>query len=220
MMARRGVLGALIGGTALVLGGCGLSGNASYRFRMTVEARTPQGLSAGSSVMEVVAMRGFRLGDRAGGGSTLTREAVVVDLPNGPIFVLLRSPDAGPALQGPVTDTLNAHRVGDKRTGDFVDDVRAVGGWFGGAQAELPREDWPLMVRFRDLDDPTSVERVEPEAVGIRRILLETTGDEVTVGIKKWLEWLNDLDGYRTDLDNPFTNTLPQEIGYLRSGVA
>jgi hypothetical protein len=47
-----------------------------------------------------------------------------------------------------------------------------------------------MMVRFRDLNDPKSVERVDPEAAGVKRIIVETTGDDVTTGIEKRLGWL------------------------------
>ncbi len=62
---------------------------------MTVEVATPQGLKTGSSVMEVRIARGMAIGDQSGVGSSLKGESVVVDLPDGPIFVLLKLPDAG-----------------------------------------------------------------------------------------------------------------------------
>jgi hypothetical protein len=83
MMGRRGVLGVLAGGAALALGGCGSPGKASYRFRMTVEVETPQGIKSGSSVMEVRLARGMAIGDQSGVTSGVFGEAVVVDLPDG-----------------------------------------------------------------------------------------------------------------------------------------
>ena len=109
MMARRGVMGVLAGAAAAVLGGCGGS-SASYRFRMTVEVETPQGLKTGSSVMEVRLTRGMAIGDSSGVGSSVRGEAVVVDLPDGPLFVLLQVPDAGPPLQAIVPDALLGRR--------------------------------------------------------------------------------------------------------------
>ena len=49
-----------------------------------------------------------------------------------------------------------------------------------------------MMVRFRNINDPKSVERVKPEAIGVKRILLETTSDDVTTGIEKRLGWLSE----------------------------
>ena len=49
MMARRGVIGLLAGGIAAFLGGCGILGSkSSYRFKMTVEVDTPEGVRSGS----------------------------------------------------------------------------------------------------------------------------------------------------------------------------
>lgn len=88
-MTRRGVTGVLSRAVALAtLSGCGLfNTKASYRFRMTVEVATPQGLRTGSSVYEVVAEQNNtrRLADERAGGTVTRGEAVVVDLPVGTI---------------------------------------------------------------------------------------------------------------------------------------
>lgn len=46
------------------------------------------------------------------------------------------------------------------------------------------------MVRFSDVRDPTSVMVVDPEAVGVRSVVVETTTDEVTEGLDRLLHWL------------------------------
>jgi hypothetical protein len=200
MMARRGVLGLFAGVAVLSLAGC--DGNsASYRYRMTVEVETPQGIKSGSSVMEVRLARGMAIGDQSGVTSGVFGEAVVVDLPDGPLFVLLQMPDAGPPLQDIVPYALLGRRS-DGPDGVMGDGAKLGRTWFSEYRAELPRtrengprvsgNNWPMMVRFRDINDPTSVQRVEPESVGVRRILLETTGDDVTAGIEKRLNWLTD----------------------------
>lgn len=71
------------------------------------------------------------------------------------------------------------------------------------------------MVRFGDLNDPKSVKQVDPEAVGVRRIVLETTSDPVTTGIEKRLGWLRDggltLDPGGAPTTNPtFAQTIRQ----------
>ncbi|MEP6868046.1 MAG: hypothetical protein ABJA20_05980, partial [Novosphingobium sp.] len=91
MMARRGVIGMLAAlGSVTMLAGCGLFGKSvSYRYRMTVEVETPQGLKSGSSVIQVVqteqqGLEGSHLDVR------VTGEAVAVDLPGGQtVFALL-----------------------------------------------------------------------------------------------------------------------------------
>ena len=90
---------------------------------------------------------------------------------------------------------------------------------------DLPPKLYPLLVTFRDINDPKSITRVDPTAfsstfgpgVSLKRIMVEATNNPVTTGIDKRLAWLNYLDRYRTDSENPFTSTLPNEIGSLRS---
>ena len=211
-MTRRGVLGLLAGaGAALGTPGCTLLGREAYRFRMTVEADTAAGIRSGSSVMEVSGGRKPRLTseerDRYVG---LSGEAVQVELPSGPIFVLLTVPNQA-SLASVVTEAL-APEFWRGESYDIIAALDALGGSGGtGRRAELPRwgppitpagppaRTWPLMVRFRDPGDPATVQRVDPDAAGVRRILLEVTQDPVTTGIEKQLPW---LPGHRGTLDN------------------
>jgi hypothetical protein len=207
MMTRRtfgrGALAVIGGGAVAALSGCG-GNSASYRFRMTVEVETPQGIKSGSSVMEVRLARGMAIGDQSGVSSGVFGEAVVVDLPDGPLFVLLQMPDAGAPLQDVVPHAL----LGRRSSGPdevMADTAKLGSAWFSSYKAELPRtrdngsqasnNNWPMMVRFRDLNDPKSVEKVDPEAAGVKRIMLETTSDDVTTGIEKRLGWLPSQNG-------------------------
>ena len=47
-----------------------------------------------------------------------------------------------------------------------------------------------MMVRFKDIHDPKSVEAVDPQAVGVKRVWVETTSDAVSTGIEKRIPWL------------------------------
>lgn len=196
------------------LTGCSLPDSASYRFRMSVEAYTPTGMRSGSSVMEEIASRNVFRTSETGPGSGGTRgEAVVVDLPDGPLFVLLKMSDARGEIGGYVTDALN-HRGHLGGFEPYFAAVKRLGSWFGHAKAELPREDWPMMIRFRDLSDPHSVEQVDPDGTGVKRILLETTRDRVTTGLEKRLTW---LDGVEKSQSNSIVETnLSELVGELR----
>jgi hypothetical protein len=186
---------------------------------MTVEVDTPAGLKTGSSVMEVTAAREmFRTSETGEGGGGIRGEAVVVDLPDSPLFALLKLPDAKGELSDYVTQAL----AGGDRFRDFNDyfaAVRKLGGWFHSAKAELPREDWPMMVRFRDISDPKSVEQVDPDAAGIKRILLETTNDDVTTGIEKRMPpWFGQMIKDRSRFSGNssiavMTNSLADNLG-------
>jgi hypothetical protein len=165
--------------------------SASYRFRMTVEVETPQGLRSGSGVMKVMSYRTLALtSEEKPGGGGLIGEAVVVDLPDGPLFVLLKLPEAKGDLGAVVTLALAPEARGGGIEA-YTNAVKKLGGLFNRSHAELPREDWPMMVRFRNLNDPKSMQRIDLDAMGVERILLETTRDKMTVGIeKKFLGWL------------------------------
>lgn len=215
MMVRRKIIGLLAGAASmLVLAGCG-GESASYRFRMTVEVATSEGLKSGSSVLEVDAERQEQvLSEARPMFSSIKGEAVVVDLPSGPLFVLLQMPDARTTYISAVTYAL----APDLREGGwepFWQAVNRLGGWFGSATGEMPREDWPLMVRFRDIDDPRSVEKVDPDTVGVKRILLETTSNEVTTGIEAKLTWLDTLE--RSQSLSVVETKLSKLVGQLRS---
>lgn len=61
--------------------------------------------------------------------------------------------------------------------------------------AEVAPEDYPLLVTFGDMQDPTSVTRVGPTnlaasfrpGVRLKHIVLEVTDDDVTTGIEQRL---------------------------------
>lgn len=200
-LTRRGLLGVLAsGGLALPVAGCSFLFPKRYRFRMTVEVETPEGLKTGSSVMEVSAYKNLQLiaGVPAGGGNFLG-EAVTIDLADGPVFVLRKICDGCQRLSAQVTVALFPE-ARDGNVDVYVAAVGKLGGWFADYKAELPRKDWPRMVRFRDLSDPTSVELVRPETIGVKRIRLETTSDEVTTGIEKRLPWLSDRGFFWTHI--------------------
>ena len=77
----------------------------------------------------------------------------------------------------------------------------------GDAKGELPRQYWPTMVRFRDLDDLYSLEQVNPASIGISRIVVETTRDPISIGIEGTMPgWFRDYyDGggtFRVDTSN------------------
>lgn len=236
MMRRRGVMGMLAGSVAAVLGGCNwiASPQESLRYRMTIEVDTPQGLRSGSSVIETTYIAGPGIGDASGLITRLRGEAVAVDLPGRrTLFALLRSVKDGDGagyhgrlfnhaladgamVEPPLTRRFAAHEwIEERREAQRLK-----------PRLTLPPEHYPMLVRFRDVDDPTSVEAVDPVAldkafgpgVRLRRIVLAVTGDAVTTGIEKRLGWLDHLNDYRSDPNNPFTNILPPEVGSLRSG--
>jgi hypothetical protein len=209
MMARRGVLGILAGGAAALLSGCGLIGGNSYRFKMTVEVETPQGVKTGSSVYEVSAFKTSEL--ITGGGSsdsTLKGEAVAVDLPDGKtLFALLRMANGtsgddnlaimslktmDPAMSITTRDE-SARRI---RSGDGIK-----------SPAEVAAKDYPMLVTFGDINDPASVKLVDPAdfagsfgpGVRLKRITVAVTDEAVTSAIGNKFPWWEEFQNKHLD---------------------
>jgi hypothetical protein len=72
---------------------------------------------------------------------------------------------------------------------------------FQAKNAGIPRpSNYPMLVRFRDMSDPKSVQQVDPDnlaksfgkGVKLRRITVERTDDPVTTGIRERLKWLGE----------------------------
>lgn len=218
MMARRRVISLLASAAAVVLAGCAKHGR--LRYRITVEVDTPSGLRTGSSVLETRQQGPQPLVPQelgSGGGGGVVGEAVAVDLGGGRvIFALLSGPEGRsiyamvpralnyPDLNPPLSRQFKPHEWQDAY--NEAEDVKPF--------AVLRREDYPMLVSFGDLGNPKSVEAVNPDMVGVRRITLQVTDDPVTTGIEKRLGWLgvypeSRLDGvYRGDTGMPLARKL------------
>lgn len=202
---------------ALMLAGCDLVAGdptPTYRYRMTVEVETPEGLETGSSVIEVSTdVAGKYSIPTPGRVSHRVRgEAAAVDLgERGVLFALLRSesevdwsanvmfllapaaPDAIPAGESFLWryDAMLAMTRPIELPATFPDVAHLK-----------DRPARPMLVTFRDLADPTTVEKVDPDnlaasfgdGVSLRRITVQMTDDPVTTGIEERLEW---MDEYR-----------------------
>ena len=142
---------------------------------------------------EVTAYRDFALtSEEKPGGGGLRGEAIVVDLPDGPLFVLVREQPGSGHMGAAATSALSSGNLSGGIDG-YIAAVSRLGSWFTEAEAELPPQNWPIMVRFKDINDPRSVQEIDPVAFGVRRILLKTTRDEMTTGIgNRMPSWFTD----------------------------
>ena len=209
------------GATALLaLSGCDLRSKNSYRYRITIEVDTPQGLRSGSSVWETTAWEGSGIPDR--GIRTRTKgEAVAVDLPGGTLFVPRRGADMDVDYpSGLVPSHLYRHPQPGISVGtNWVETRQAIAR--AKPEFELYPDEYPLLVRFRDLKDPMSVERLDPTAldeafgtsVKLRRIVVSVTDDTVSTGIVHRIAWLpafhnKNLDGGKYISSNILTSNL------------
>ena len=229
LMARRGVIGLLMGSVAVLgLGGCG--SRRRFNYKMTVEVDTPEGIRSGHTVREIRYSGNddfaWRLPIWFGESRPQWRlkgEAVAVVLPGGKtLFALLingagqvdyagrdiwklmkNEPEAKDGIlelwpNMPTMPTLNPIYKKDRIL--------------------------PMLVTFRDIADPASVERVDPgnlaatfgPGVRLRRITVEVTDDDVSKGIEKQLVKLGIKPNHGLDEDFKSTTqpTLAQQLGY------
>jgi hypothetical protein len=189
---------------ALTLAGCGGDRFPDYRFRMTVEAETPAGTKTAFSVIQDETREVGAFDSSTGKilNTKIIGEAVTVELAQGDlVFALLSKPDNVMFAAG-----LPSRAIRPVYADDLPDDEQydsSVRLQKAIAQAtgvhDLPRADWPMFVRFRDIADPASVEEVNPDALPgggrIKRITIEITDDEVTTGIEKRLLWVKTHPG-------------------------
>jgi hypothetical protein len=199
---------------ALLLTGCGLLGTSlpTYRYRLTIEVDTPDGIRTGSSVYEVKTSRTSQFFPASPNHISVKvrGEAVVVDLPNGALFAVVGQDAAGWRMFRANT----YHNPGKFGVLD-ADAIKAFKK--NRSKMTLPRNfkpDQPLsgdpqMVRFADENDPASVVWVDPEqldqafgpGIRLRAVYVQITDDPVTTGIEKRLTWLPEMWGKRTSLD-------------------
>lgn len=169
-------------------------GTSSYRYKLTVEVDTPQGVRSGSSVIEVRSHK-----DVAGNlHSQASGEAVAVELPDGrTIFALLRSPSFEDAAFG-YAEIAYAARLPNPHRSDWLTRNRALRELRGAAL--LPRQAYPMIVRFRDVRDPRTAEILDPSQLGqgthVRRIAVEITSEPVTRSIEGTLPSFGPGSGY------------------------
>lgn len=198
---------------ALILPACTAAEDApedrapDYRYRLTVEVETPEGLRTGSSVIEVQQSIGRTTMDGFGEQVFLrTRgEAVAVDLPDGrTLYALLRS-GGDVEWAARVIPFLSPDAEDDNPLDDFLQlkGKKDLPRTFPPVAWIKERSAYPMMVTFGDEADPASVAEVDPdnlaatfgEGVKLKRITAELTDDPVTTGIEDRLGWLPEVRG-------------------------
>ena len=215
-MSRLGV--AALAGLAVMLGACGNS--AEVRYKVTVEVDDQGTPRSGSSVMSFKLLKP-QVALVSPYNAEFHGEAVAVELGGGQIlFALLKDEkgDLGTVQMWPekVFEDLGS---GTER----IRNIRRIAS-NEGMTRELPRflpaisdsrepfVNYPLLVQFRDLNQPESIEAVEPDAldkafgagVKLNRISVQITDEPVTEGIRTRLPWLEDVGRSRsTFIPNP-----------------
>lgn len=195
-----------------VLWGVGhiLAPTGTWRYRLTVEVETPEGIKTGSAVREVKVVHGIPLTPESRPSTRVKGEAVMVDLgERGKVFALLDHAFEIVHRSFPLPGS------GVGGIGTTPEAIRYYASLKSGV-AEVATEWRPRMVTFADMQDPTSVQLVyqtdwceeRNEKGGISRygcvkadnfaaifgggvrlkhVTIEMTEDEVTTGVDKFL---------------------------------
>lgn len=171
----------LVGST--IVYGNGSPTTYSWHQKMTVEVEVDGKMVAGSSVVEMTVTgipeeRQFRAARKL----SMRGEATVVKLPGDRYLFTLLTYDV--FLTGKVFHDLVGDKVAQPEKG-WAKAIRHVR-----ERRTINQKDYPLLVTFTDINDPTTVRVVDPEnlaaifgpGVTLKRITLEITDEPVTEG--------------------------------------
>lgn len=223
---RRKTAVALLLAMAFLLPGCRLIGlyNWSWNQKLELRVMTPDGEVSGSAVMR--ASYGFRpewwgWGDRARSIIGHSGEAAFVEVaPGRYLFAIMSENDPEMAYEtfiGPITTSREKRIEGFDRL-YRMRETRA-----------LPRELYPTLVTFRDINDPASVEKVDPDNLeatfgpGYRLASTEiaiTSNPKTSGKITRIIPWIK--EHYSKQLDGNRYETIKSEKRFansLSSGV-
>jgi hypothetical protein len=208
--------------------------SATVRYRLTLEAEVDGEPKTGSGVVEVsysknndpISSAEFTVGIRG--------EAVALNLgPRGILFALLK--EDSDARSGPEYIVLRAFNFpGGALPSPVTNGLSQVKRLSG--KVALPLTSLPLLVRFRDLDDPKSIEKVDPldiatsfgagaKLVGVTLEIVPAgiwplswcgiTGEPITRGLSSKLKWLPEY--YDRHLDGETTETISSQLRLANS---
>ena len=203
----------------------------TFRYRLTLEAEVDGQAKTGSGVIEVT--YGKRLSIGAVGRDvhvSFRGQAVALDLgARGTLFALLKA--GSDSRSGPESIVLSIFGLpGGAFPGWDTESLKKL--WSLSGKRELSFDKLPKLARFRDINDPMTVEAVNPfnvaESFGADARLVSATleivptgywplnlfgitGDPLTTGIQQRLTWLRRLNGGHLDGGSSSRNA-PMEL--------
>ncbi|HEX2020694.1 MAG TPA: hypothetical protein VGO17_17330 [Aurantimonas sp.] len=197
---------------------------AEWNQKMVVTVETPEGMRMGESVVNIwfTGNRALAFMDGSSVSWKATGEAVVVDLgERGVLMALLvgeeHMGDAGVNASFAFTSMYRL-AAGEQETIEGVLDQPK------GVPVPLPRKAYPLLVTFRDISDPTTIEQVDPdnlarsfgEGVRLNGLTLERTSEPITDrSIRQYLPCTDSFLCIPVNYDLPYGHSL----SYLPNSV-
>lgn len=230
MIGQRASAWIFLGGLAVAaIGGCSLAEEPeALRYKMTVEVETPDGIRTGASVRELKYFNsnGWFVFGESRPSVEMRGEAIEVNLPDGKVLFALLTGGSG---EIDYAKLLPGRALGSRMLSEKVDPLQ----WRQEAKLwpntvktiGLKQTDpLPMLVTFRNLTDPKSVERVDPDnlaanfgsGVKLKLITIRTTDEPVTSTIEKRMESIGvdkkqSLAGYFEPTTKP---TFAQKLSY------
>jgi hypothetical protein len=182
----------------LALTGCGDS--YEWNQKVTVEVVTPEGVKSGYSVQHINWQSGTAYPgmDGPSASSKVTGEAVVVDLGGGKYLFALLGGTHG--LKGAAANIASFAFWGPDKAAGTAEGLRFLTKLPVGTSAVLEPENYPLLVTFSDVNDPSTVQKVDPVDIAIRfgpgfalrGIKLEINAERtITAKLDGQLNWLS-----------------------------
>ena len=190
MIMQWGLFGILAGVVVVLLGACSEPGETEYRYKLTVEVETPEGVRSGFAVRQVNWSAGKKLSQEADTSSMSHKgEAVMVDLPNGETLFALMSPDG---QETPMLGFGSARQeTGSEGSVNVLSPPKRP-------EVEHGKSGYPRLVRFSNINDPKTIEKVNPANLAasfgtgyrLKRITAQVVDEEVTEKVAERLGWL------------------------------
>lgn len=203
----------------------GCKRSVSWHQKLTLVVSTPKGEVRSSAVTRVenVTNKGtLVLAEARGTRSYWTGEAVAVEvLPGKWLFALLEGEGGTDAGHWVYAAYDLGSALGPDGRPSYDAAMAKLHAQPMNVPVPLPPDRLPLMVTFGDIADPNSVQRIDPSnleasfgpGVDFKFATLEITDGPITLGkVEAVLSWLMNLAAYRTDPNNPFTSTLPEDV--------
>jgi hypothetical protein len=190
-----------------------------WRYKITVNVETPEGLKSGAAVREVTFKSGPKiLPDVAGSTSKVTGEAVVIDLGHGKYLFALMDVDGSYQI---VHDIFPYEASSPRNYIEYYQSLT-------GQKKALSPSQYPLLVTFADIKDPKTVKKVSSndlskafgQGIVLKDMTLEMTDENLTFKIEGWLTWLlnlkSNIDGTFVTTSRDLSNTL--HVGNFKRG--
>lgn len=187
----------------LILSGCSEE-LPTYRYELTVEVDTPEGVRTGSSVIEVrsVVRTGLPGPEQGGTYRYVAGEAVAVDLPNGETLFAVLTGNGTSTFFSPeyivemVSRDHFSKKFGRRMSANDAQLIAKLADTR--LKAELPAKQMPAFVIFDDLSRPSSVRELVVsnfadnlgEGYRLSKVIVETTQKPIVYTIGGRLKWL------------------------------